>query len=243
MWAASYGGMAQVENARIFPDMVYELRDRIDRKARVNHEGRWPPDGGTDWNEALLAPAKFRVYARVGHGRGAEVSPRISVGLGARDLIPGEVAACARLRFDHDRLVPNLRKLVSNDARGNVDNSAGRIGHDHMDRPVRKVGLCMRRAYDQHPCDRRPTEQCDEIAPFHLRGHSITSSARPSRESGRVRPSALAVLRLITNSTLVDCWTDIPPPNSHSIARMQGLCLPDRGIVYPLFQRVEMLGM
>jgi len=48
---------------------------------------------------------------------------------------------------------------------------------------------------------------------------------------------------LITNSTLVDCWTDIPPPNSHSIARMQGLCLPDRGIVYPLFQRVEMLGM
>src|SRR5262249_26197546 len=84
MWAASYGGMAQVENARIFPDMVYELRDRIDRKARVNNEGRRPPDRGADWNEALLAPAKFRVYARVGHGRGAEERPGISVSWHAR---------------------------------------------------------------------------------------------------------------------------------------------------------------
>ena len=33
------------------------------------------------------------------------------------------------------------------------------------------------------------------FAPF----HSITSSARPSSESGRVMPSAFAVLRLTTN--------------------------------------------
>ena len=37
--------------------------------------------------------------------------------------------------------------------------------------------------------------------------HSITSSARPSSVSGTVRPSALAVLRLMINSTFVDCWT------------------------------------
>ena len=37
--------------------------------------------------------------------------------------------------------------------------------------------------------------------------YSITSSARPSSESGKVRPSVLAVLRLMMNSTLVDCWT------------------------------------
>ena len=36
--------------------------------------------------------------------------------------------------------------------------------------------------------------------------HSITSSARPSRESGTVRPSALVVSGLI-NSTFVDSWT------------------------------------
>jgi hypothetical protein len=37
--------------------------------------------------------------------------------------------------------------------------------------------------------------------------YSITSSARPSSVSGKVRPRALAVLRLMTSSTFVDCWT------------------------------------
>src|SRR6516162_1509467 len=119
-------------------------------------------------------------------------------------LVIDKVTTCARLRFDHDRLVPNLGKLVGHDARGDVDDSARRIGHDHMDRPVRKVGLRMRRACDQHPRDRRPTEQRDKIASFHLRGHSITSSARASRIGGTSRPSALAVFRLMINSNLVD---------------------------------------
>ena len=44
------------------PDMVHELCDRTDWKARVDNEGRWPPDGGANWNEALLAPAKVRVH-------------------------------------------------------------------------------------------------------------------------------------------------------------------------------------
>src|SRR6266487_694899 len=42
---------------------------------------------------------------------------------------------------------------------------------------------------------------------FAWRTHSITSSARASSVGGTSRPSALAVLRLITNSNLVDCWT------------------------------------
>jgi hypothetical protein len=37
--------------------------------------------------------------------------------------------------------------------------------------------------------------------------HSITSSARPSSESGTMRPSAFAVLRFIISSTFVDCTT------------------------------------
>src|ERR1700756_5683706 len=37
--------------------------------------------------------------------------------------------------------------------------------------------------------------------------HSITSSASASSLSGMVRPSVFAVLRLITNSNLVDCST------------------------------------
>src|SRR5258707_14107830 len=37
--------------------------------------------------------------------------------------------------------------------------------------------------------------------------HSITSSARASSDGGTVRPSALAVFRLITSSNLVGCST------------------------------------
>ena len=40
-----------------------------------------------------------------------------------------------------------------------------------------------------------------------FRCYSITSSARASSVSGTVRPSALAVLRLITSSYLVGAWT------------------------------------
>src|SRR5689334_19998272 len=37
--------------------------------------------------------------------------------------------------------------------------------------------------------------------------HSMTSSARARIDGGTVRPSALAVFRLIINSNLVGCWT------------------------------------
>jgi hypothetical protein len=37
--------------------------------------------------------------------------------------------------------------------------------------------------------------------------YSITSSVRPSRESGTVMPSAFAVFKLTTNWILVDCYT------------------------------------
>src|SRR5215470_1316159 len=52
----------------------------------------------------------------------------------------------------------------------------------------------------------RSAEQRDELAPPH---HSITSSARASSVGGTSRPSALAVLRLMTKSNLVGCSTGI----------------------------------
>src|SRR5882724_11028825 len=42
---------------------------------------------------------------------------------------------------------------------------------------------------------------------FSWRTHSITSSARPSSIGDTSRPSALAALRLMINSTFVTCWT------------------------------------
>src|SRR5215831_10475189 len=68
---------------------------------------------------------------------------------------------------------------------------------DHRHRRL----LRMRR---ERPRGRRTAEQRDELAPV---GHSITSSASATNLSGIRRPSALAVLRLITNSNLVGCCT------------------------------------
>src|SRR5262245_41129632 len=44
-------------------------------------------------------------------------------------------------------------------------------------------------------------------ASFAWRTHSITSSARASSDGGIVRPSALAVIRLMTRSNFVGCST------------------------------------
>src|SRR6266540_2464664 len=51
---------------------------------------------------------------------------------------------------------------------------------------------------------RRAAKKGNELAALH---YSITSSARPSNASGTVKPSAFAVLRLMTNSNFVGCCT------------------------------------
>jgi hypothetical protein len=53
---------------------------------------------------------------------------------------------------------------------------------------------------------RRAAEQRYELAPL----HSITSSASASSVGGSVRPSDVAVLRLMTSVSLVVCWTGRP---------------------------------
>src|SRR5215468_3758971 len=63
--------------------------------------------------------------------------------------------------------------------------------------------LALLRPRRNRPSRRRAAEQRDELASL----HSITSSARASSVGGTSRPSALAVLRLITNSYFVGAWT------------------------------------
>src|SRR5215470_13211014 len=67
--------------------------------------------------------------------------------------------------------------------------------------------LRARRERPRNVRRRRTTEQRYELAAFHLRVHSITSSARASTVAGTSRPSALAVFRLITSSYLVGACT------------------------------------
>src|SRR2546425_794041 len=51
------------------------------------------------------------------------------------------------------------------------------------------------------------TDSCTAANNTHGLAYSITSSAMVSSPGGKLRPNALAVLRLITNSNLVDCMT------------------------------------
>src|SRR6516225_9906920 len=58
-------------------------------------------------------------------------------------------------------------------------------------------------------CDRhvRFVPKADILRCGKRRRYSMTSSAVASNDEGMVRPSALAVLRLITNSNLTGAWT------------------------------------
>src|SRR5262249_12343416 len=113
--------------------------------------------------------------------------------------------------FD-EALVASLRPAV-------LDRNIAILNPTELAQPLQKgsdpLALNQRRRWD-HESDRRQllrarrkgprgsaAKQRDELAP----PHSITSSARPSSGSGTVRPSALAVLRLIISSTLVACCT------------------------------------
>ena len=61
---------------------------------------------------------------------------------------------------------------------------------------------CCARAASGHAAAAPPSSVMNS-----RRYHSITSSARASSVGGTVRPSALAVLRLMTSSNLVGCTT------------------------------------
>src|SRR5262245_26302713 len=65
--------------------------------------------------------------------------------------------------------------------------------------------LCARR---ERPHNGRAAEQRDELA---TAAHSITSPVRASSEIGGSRPSALAVVRLMTSSNLSANWTGKSP--------------------------------
>ena len=54
--------------------------------------------------------------------------------------------------------------------------------------------------------DRPSREPCLTDVKARSLGHSITSSARNISDCGMVRPSALAVLRLMTSSYLIGFW-------------------------------------
>src|SRR5262249_22836537 len=106
--------------------------------------------------------------------------------------------------FDCDVLTLAIAEWAEALAEG-VDNAPilARIQRPGHEVPDPGHSRRLLRACREWPRCRRAAEKRDELAP----PHSITSSARASTVAGRSRPSALAVLRLMTNSYLEACST------------------------------------
>ena len=104
--------------------------------------------------------------------------------------------------FDRDVLafdIPRVLQALAKSAQA-IRETFRRYRAEETDHRHRRL-LRPRR---ERPRRHRAAEQRNELPPSH---HSITSSARASSVGGTSRPSALAVLRLITSSNLVDCRT------------------------------------
>ena len=111
----------------------------------------------------------------------------------------GVGAACAPAIIDPDIAALGPAKLLHGLLERHVTRTGGGLFGDACER-ADAAHLLLRIRGVRH-CER--TKPRDEVAP----SHSITSSARASSVGGTVRPSALAVLRLMTNSNLVGCIT------------------------------------
>src|SRR5262249_34239516 len=118
---------------------------------------------------------------------------RVAVG---PDVIDADVAAVDQAVLDQALLETlELARIEHGGAGGSEINNP---------RQTARALLCERGARSKH----HPSAcQRDEIPP----PHSITSSARAMSVGEMVRPSMLAVLRLITNSSLTGCSTGRSP--------------------------------
>src|SRR5215831_16831500 len=114
------------------------------------------------------------------------------------DFIPGEAI------FDRDVLTLGKACVFQTltDRGQEVRGVAGPLGGEEPDHRQRR----LLRARPERPGDSRAAEQRDELTPL----HSITSSARASSVCGTSRSRALAVLRLMTSSNLVEDCTGKP---------------------------------
>src|SRR5262249_30194275 len=106
---------------------------------------------------------------------------------------------CAIAILDYDVLCFNVSQLPQTSEKcAQVRIGVGGSKQQHADPPHPLALLRLRR---ERPRGRRAAEKRDELAA----PHSITSSARCWKNKGTSRPSAFAVLRLITSSNFVGC--------------------------------------
>src|SRR5215470_6291428 len=136
----------------------------------------------------VIAGMNGQAYAGEHHNQ------RVAVGRGLGGGARTDNGARARAVLDDDLLAKGSREFLRNHSAHRVRTAPGRVWYDQRDR-TRRIGLGAGR---ERPRCRCAAEQRDELASL----HSITSSARESKLSEILTPSAFAVFKLITNWNL-----------------------------------------
>src|SRR5262249_20282699 len=124
----------------------------------------------------------------------------------SRNLGVAVAAVLRPARLDRDRATLDPTEFAQSMRKSGGPQSVGRRRGRPQEPDGRQLPRLLR-ARRERPRGRRSAEQRYELAPFHLCGHSITSSARASSVGGTSRPRALVVIRLMTRSNLVGCST------------------------------------
>src|SRR6516162_461894 len=176
---AAHAGHVPARMAEVFDQAI---ADRVAADLENDRDGRGCRLGGQHGLGAVEPRDHLDLAShQIGRERGQAILVTISPAVLDREI--GALDKAALLEPAMESCQP-LRKRTERLA---VEESNHR--HPRLLRPRR-----------QRPSRRRTAEKGDEVTALH---HSITSLARASSASGTVRPSVVAVLRLITNSNFV----------------------------------------
>src|SRR5262245_18133926 len=166
----------------------------------------------SDWRDiADEIVVELVVECRIDRVPCANNEQRVAVGRGTHDRLGGDMAAGDRTVVDDERLTEPLREPLTYQSRRDVRAASGREANNDAHRP-RRIGLrpCNARDRRQRGSTGGQMQEC-AAGKFHFEPpsshHSITSSAVASSVGGTVRPSSLAVARLMTSSNFDACIT------------------------------------
>src|SRR5262245_27412206 len=211
MGRTSNGARRDVDLAEISLGISDELGDRLGRNRWMHqHDVGHDNDAGDRRDIADETEIKLFVERSIDGVYRSDEEERVAIRGSPHDRLRGDISTGARPVLDDKLLAKSLREPLTDQARDDVNAAAGWNADDDAHRS-RRIGL--------RPCDVRRKRQrgstCGQMqkssaGKFHVEPpfsshHSITSSASASSLSGIWRPSVLAVLRLIINSSFVIC--------------------------------------
>jgi len=199
------------ELARIRLGVGDELRNCCGRNRWVHHHDVGRDNNAGDRRDVTdEMEIQFVVERRVDRLCRNDHEQRVAVSGRAHDGLGGNVGPRAGTVLDDEWLADPLRQPLTRESCDDVGCAAGRKANDDPHRP-RRIGL---RRSDARRGRQRGSGcgQMQKLAAgkFMLNlpsRHSITLSARNTREGGTSKPIAFAACRLIANSNLVGCST------------------------------------